>query len=311
MIGGMGSTRESVGGGHRRRGGRTSRRIAVLVVASLLLAGCGGGGGSGSDDSGGTGPTTSGGASATTIPPILTTVLVGTVVGGNSGGVGENQTDSLSETVRTSETQCRGWFGQDDAPEPWTAGLREGAPVRVFDEDGELLGTGTIGAGRPRNLAADDDDGGDRWQCEFEFSIEGVVAAPNYVVEVAGLPPEPAEANPLEPDTVVVPVSTPLDADLIEACSEELSGVVGEWRAANSYWARGVQDLCNNGLRIRNIIRQCHPDDLPTLYIVSVLTTGGRVLEDRTSDGPTVDTDTLEAGTLVDVNVTTAVPCGS
>ena len=155
------------------------------------------------------------------------------------------------------------------------------------------------------------DDDNDLWQCEFEFSIEGVVAASNYVVEVAGLPPEPAEANPLEPDAVVVPVSTPLDADLIEACSEELPGAVGEWRAANSYWARGVQDLCNNGLRIRNIIRQCHPDDLPTLYIVSVMTTGGRVLEDRTSDGPTVDTDTLEDGTLVDVNVTSAVPCSS
>jgi hypothetical protein len=304
--------------GTGRRNG-ISRAALAAAALSLVLAGCSGGGG------GGAGETTGGSAAGTTGPgstepgpdttaagettvPVLTTVLVGVVVGGNSGGVGERNTDDLSETVRTSDTECRGWFGSGPAPEPWTSGLQRGAVVRVVDDAGQLLGTGTLGAGRPRNVTPDD---GERWQCEFAFSIDGVVTASSYHLEIAGLAPVTAEGNPFEPGTYVVPVDTPLEPGLVEDCSNQDAQGVSEWnQTVGEYWSRGLSDLCAAGLRIRRIRRQCRPAGLATLQVLSVLGTDGKVFEDAGSHGPKVDPDTLASGTQVDVTVTTPVPCG-
>jgi hypothetical protein len=294
------------------------RGLVLLAVVSLALAGCGDGGSESANDDTSTsdaGVATTSGPDETTAPDdtepeVLTTVLVGVVVGGNSGGEGRGKTDLLSDTVRTSDTECEGWTGQDTSLEPWTSDLRRGATVRVFDDGGELLGTGTLGPGRPKDLQPNDNSNVG-WQCEFEFTLDEVVSASAYFVEVAGLEPLEAESNPLEPDTVVVPVNTPLDADLIEACTDELPDEeVDEWEAVGSYWSVGVEQICFSSLRIRNIRRQCRPAALSALQIISVVGTDGQVLENRIGDGPRVDVATLAPGTLVDVNVTSAVPCG-
>lgn len=336
MISGMGRI-DGLGDAacrHRPAAGGRRRQGLITVALAVAMAGCGGGDG---DVNAGsttapptstestattatTGPatttrpaTTSRSATSSSSPPttirVVSTVLVGVVVGGNSGGIDEGGTEALSETVRTRDGLCRGWFGKDPAPEPWTASLRQDATVRVLDDKGTLLGTGKLGTGRPRQVRAGA-DADEHWQCEFEFSIDSVVQASAYHLEVGDMPRVRAEANPQRAGAFVVPVLTPLDPALVEACNQDLPQTVDGWRpAADRYWAQAYAELCNAGLRIGVVNRRCRPADVATLYVLSVVAKDGTVLEDRTSDGPTIVPGTLRPGTQVDLNVTTAVPC--
>ena len=338
MIPRMGTT-SSAGGGarqHRRRGCKRWRRSLLAATLLLGLASCGGGGGddletvstirpsstettdttaltttTGAGTSSTTRPrsTTTSPVSTTTTIRVLSTVLVGAVVGGNSGGIGEGDTLALSDTVRTSDSQCIGWTGKDQTPKPWTAALQQGRSVRVLDDKGVQLGTGTLGAGRPKqvNPNADVDK---HWQCEFEFSINNVVQASAYHLEIEGVPLAPAEPNPQRAGSFVVAVKTPVDARLISECADGLPDEVTGWDdVVDEYWAVAFRNLCNSGLRIGTVKRQCRPHDVATLYVMSVMARDGTVLQDRASGGPTVDPATLAPGTRVDVTVTTAVPC--
>jgi hypothetical protein len=78
--------------------------------------------------------------------PTVTVDVTGTAVAGNSGGVGKEQTQTLSETIRNDDGSCSGWEGPGDAGQ-WTQGLEVGAPVQILDPDtDEQIGNGSVTA---------------------------------------------------------------------------------------------------------------------------------------------------------------------
>ena len=310
----------------RRPGCRTARtRVSVPSLAAALLvvlAACGSGGGSASVEStgapgtdggtSGTGPvvTVGGGGGSTAAPgsatetlPEATTTLVGVVVGGNGGGEGPGQTDTLSEMVREQDGSCAGWAGPGGS---WTAEVKEGAPVQIFDaaQGGRLLAKGALAAG----TAEDADPPNGQWQCSMKFSIDSVPKAAKYYVQVASL--ARVEARPDPSGALVVPVSTAAKADKIESCRDpNLPGSVGQWDSVGQYWSQGLPSICGAGLRVNRLERVCRPKAIATDRIVSVVeASSGTVYED--ASGLKVDPSQLKPGTVVTVRVTTAYPCG-
>jgi hypothetical protein len=298
-------------------------RCAVLVLAAVVvLAACSSDGGSSAGDTtapGGTEPgasqpggseatggTTAGSSAtetgATDSLPVATTNIVGLVVGGSGGGVGEDQTDSLSEVVREEDGSCRGWDGPGGG---WTAGVKDGAEVRLFDaeEGGKVLATGTLSAGK----ATDVDPPQEQWQCVFDLAISAVRVAPRYWAEVDSLPR--VEARPDADGTLVIPVSTRAKADLVSACTDPvLPQTVGDWRSVGQYWSQGIPSICSAGLRISRLDRVCRPSNIASDRVVAVVDAGdGTVFEDAT--GLKVDPASLEAGTIVIAQISTAYPC--
>ena len=86
-----------------------------------------------------------------TTPPAVSTVVLGGVVGGSSGGVGEDSTDSASEVVRNEDGSCTGWDGRRDGA--WTADFAPGATVTILDADDgrrDRIGRDRRGSGRER-----------------------------------------------------------------------------------------------------------------------------------------------------------------
>jgi hypothetical protein len=236
--------------------------------------------------------------------PVATTTFVGLVVGGSGGGVGQDQTDTLSEVVRDEDGSCAGWDGPGGG---WTAGVRDGGEVVVFDvaEGGEPIATGHLGAGR----AVDVDPPNEQWQCELGVTIDRVPKTDRYFVEVGGLPR--VEARPGGPDrALVIPVNTQARADELSACVEEqLPETVGEWSSVGQYWSQGLPSICSAGLRITRVERVCRPPDIASDRVVAVVAANeGTVLEN--GDGLQVDVSTLEPGTLVIAQVSSAYPCG-
>ena len=229
-------------------------RRALLGAGSLLvlLSACGGGGGSAADTTApgsstpvDTTPTTLAAvtlapttASATTATattaaapttlPVATATFVGLVVGGSGGGVGEGQTDTLSEVVREEDGSCAGWDGPGGG---WTAGVKDGGEVKVFGESkgGKVLATGHLGPGK----AVDVDPPNEQWQCELSFTIDAVPKSDRYFVEVGGLPR--VEARPGPGGALVIPVNTQASADRLSECvDEQLPDAVGEWKLGRS-----------------------------------------------------------------------------
>jgi len=304
---------------------------ALLGAGSLLvlLSACGGGGGSAADTTT-PGPSTPVDTTPTTLAtvtlaptvppttppptarpttapattlPVATATFVGLVVGGSGGGVGEGQTDTLSEVVREEDGSCAGWDGPGGG---WTAGVRDGGEVKVFAESkgGKALATGHLGPGR----AVDVDPPNEQWQCELGFTIDAVPTSDHYFVEVGGLPR--VEARPGPGGALVIPVNTRASADRLSECvDEQLPESVGEWSSVGQYWSQGFASICSAGLRITEVDRVCRPPDIASDRVVAVLAASDdAVLEN--GDGLQVDVTTLEPGTLVIAQVSTAYPCG-
>ncbi len=250
----------------------------------------------------------------TTIPKVTVTV-VGTVVGGNSGGIGEGNTDTYSDTVMidsdgdddlTEADTCSGW-GDPERNGQWTGALREGAKVQVLDADsGQVRGTGTLGVGRPRNLDPD----GDQWQCSFSLSIAGVEPAKAYRIKVEGLEPWAAAPDPAKPGAVIATVLL-ASPKLIEQCqSPDLPDELFEWpEVVGRYWSVGLPSLCENGLRIANLRRRCHPPTLAPGAILQVADAADPKVVYEDTSGVKVDGSTLAPGTPVLVTLASAVGC--
>jgi hypothetical protein len=302
-----------------------SRRwVVALGLGAVLLGACGSGGGGESAASDGTAAdvTGSGGTQATggtEAPdgtgaggteatdeslPVAATNIVGLVVGGSGGGVGQGSTDSLSEVVREEDGSCAGWAGPGGA---WTADVKEGAEVRLFDAEqgGHQLATGTLGKGAAADVAPPKE----QWQCTFPVTLNAVPAAEHYFAEVDSLPRVEARADPAKAGQLVIPVSTRAKADLVSACKDpQLPATVGEWKSVGQYWSQGIPAICSAGLRISRLERVCRPKDIATDRVVTVVDPNdGRVFED--SSGLKVDPASLTPGTIVLVRVSTAYPC--
>jgi hypothetical protein len=317
------------------------RRLTALAACLLVLAACGGSSNDtaaptsadesttapGTDAPGAdtTAPTdtTAGPNEETTVPappptttiPVVKVTLVGAVVGGNSGGIGEGQTDTYSDTVMedgdgddspSEGDTCRGW-GDPDRNGAWTQALREGAEVKVLDAaDGRQVGVGTLGVGRPSNL----DPGENQWQCSLSFDIPEVEEAEAYLLQVDGLGPWAAVPNPAKPGELIVTVLT-ASAKQIEQCqSAELPEEIFEVpEVYGRYWSLAFRSLCDAGFRIANIRRRCHPASLATGAVLTVVDANdaNRVYLD--SGGPQLD-PVPEPGTPVVVTLSSAVPCG-
>jgi len=277
----------------------------------VMLAACSSGGGGSAEGSqpGGTeagegqpAGSQAGETAGTDTAPVATANVVGLVVGGSGGGTGEAQTDPLSEVVREEDGSCRGWGGPGG---DWTAGVKDGAEVRLFDaeEGGKLLATGSLSAGK----ATDVDPPNDQWQCVFDLSIAAVPVAPRYWAEVDSL--SRVEARPDTDGTLVIPVSTSAKADLVGACTDPaLPPTVGDWQSVGQYWSLGIPSICSAGLRISRLDRVCRPSNIASDRVVAVVDAGdGTVFEDAT--GLKVAPASLEAGTIVIARISTAYPC--
>ena len=301
---------------------------ALLGAGSLLvlLTACGGGGGSAAattrpapSTAGDTTPTTLAAvmlapttspptaspptaAPAPTTLPVATATFVGLVVGGSGGGVGEGQTDTLSEVVREEDGSCAGWDGPGGG---WTSGVKDGGEVKVFGESkgGKVLATGHLGPGK----AVDVDPPNEQWQCELGFTIDAVPASDHYFVEVGGLPR--VEARPGPGGALVIPVNTEASADRLSECvDEQLPESVGEWSSVGQYWSQGFPSICSAGLRINEVQRVCRPPSIASDRVVAVLAASDKTVLEN-GDGLQVDVASLEVGTLVIAQVSTAYPC--
>ncbi len=289
-----------------------------VVGAAVLLAACGSGGGGsttgGSNDSvavstGGTGPATSratGTTATTQTLPEATTTLLGLVVGGSAGEPGAGSTDSFSEVVRNTDGSCAGWAGRGVSA-PWTAGVKQGGKVQVFDapQAGRLLASGTLGAG----AAQDVNPPHGQWQCVLKFSITTLSKAPKYYVQVDALDRVEARPDPSAAGSFVIPVSTAAKATLVDACKDpHLPAAVSSWKSVGEYWSQGIPGVCSAGLRINRLDRVCRPKTIATDRVVAVVdAASGKLYEDAT--GLKVDPASLKPGTIVTVRVSTAYPC--
>ena len=108
----------------------------------------------------------------------------------------------------------------------------------------------------------------------------------------------------------MIPVSTSAKADLVSACTDpELPQSVGDWQSVGQYWSQGIPSICSAGLRVSRLDRVCRPASIASDRVAAVVDAGdGRVFEDES--GLVVDPASLEPGTLVIAQVTTAYPCG-
>jgi hypothetical protein len=251
-----------------------------------------------------TAPTTT--ATPTTLP-VVTSTVTGTAVAGNSGGVGQDQTDSFSEAVRNEDGTCSGWDGPGDA-ETWTSGLEVGAPVRILDgTTNQEIGTGSI-----VSSSFADVDPGDReqWTCTFAYSATVTGTPEVFQLAVANLDPWVARRDPTRPGEFVASVNTVADPAFFSQCTDEDFGdQVTEWSAAGQFWSNGISSVCSNGLHIEALDRPCRPPEIGSDHVISVVRFDDQsvVLEDIT--GLLVDPATLVPGTPVVVRIATGRPC--
>lgn len=301
--------------------------VATLAITTLAVA-CGQSNGTasptvaatettaasaGTDASSSTSPVDS--ATQTTAPntqpatvPTVTVDVTGTAVAGNSGGVGKDQTQTLSESIRNEDGSCSGWEGPGDAG-LWTQGLEKGAPVAILDGgSGEQIGSGSITSSAWTDVDPSDDR--DQWDCAFVF--EGTVnrETNSLKIKVADLQPWVARPDPTNPGKFVASVDTKIELSRVSACTDRVAGdPIFEWSSVGEFWADGFGSICGGGLIIDHINRLCRPPTIGSEYVIAVRSAADQSVIYEDSDGLHVDPSTLAPDTKVVVDVATGRPC--
>ena len=257
--------------------------------------------------SGGTvAPSTPSTAAATTIP-VVSSDIVGVAVAGNSGGVGEGETDSFSEAIRNEDGTCSGWTGRD-VDQPWTAGLESGASFVVLPRDGHVvIGQGTLGTSSFANMGTDAEP---QWMCSFPFSGTVDGAPEEFLIKVGDLDPWLVRPDPTNPGQFVSSVNTVSSADYFPACTDQTASPVTPWNAVGTYWSVGLPNLCAAGLKIADIERPCRGPREGSDYVVKVVDAQDPSVVYEDDRGMQVDPGTLAPGTPVVVLIATGRPCG-
>ncbi len=237
----------------------------------------------------------------------VTTRVVGTAVAGNSGGVGEDQTNSFSEAVRNDDGTCSGWAGPGD--DSWTAGLESDTDVAILDDEGARIGTGRIGTSSWEDVDPSD---GEQWNCTFPFEAEVSGSPDTFWIQVGDLPAWRARPDPLEPGSFVVSVDTTARFDVFAECTEPLDGLteVFENPVVGQFWANGIPSTCASGLVVVDIERPCRPQGFASEHIVAVTRADDPSVVIEDADGYVADVGELDVGTEVVVHVATGRPCG-
>ena len=252
-------------------------------------------------------PTTPAPTAAPTTIPVVSSDIVGVAVAGNSGGVGEGQTDSFSEVIRNEDGTCSGWAGPD-VNQPWTAGLESGAAFVMLPRDGhEVIGQGVLGTSSFANVGTEAEQ---QWMCSFPFSgtIDG--APEEFLIKVANLDPWLVRADPSNPGQFVSSVNTVASADYFDSCTSQEASPVSAWNAVGTYWSVGLPNLCNAGLKIGDVERPCRGPREGSDYIVKVVSAEDPNVVYEDDRGLQVDPATLAPGTQVVVLIATGRPCG-
>ncbi len=249
-------------------------------------------------------PTTAPPPPPPTFAPV-TSEVVGTAVGGNSGGVGEGQTNTFSETVRNPDGTCSGWGGPGGR---WTQGLVSGAPVVFLAADSDAqIGTGQLGTSSWSDVDPSDNE---QWNCTFPFSGEVEGTPDRFRIKIAELDPWTVRLDPTAPGAFVASVDTVARFDVFPECTDPGTfTAVNEWSAVGEYWSNGIPTLCGQGLSVVDIERTCRPEGFGSDYIVSVASADDPSVVFENRDGLLVDPADLSPLTPVVVSVTTGRPC--
>ncbi len=240
---------------------------------------------------------------------MVTSTIAGSAVAGNSGGVGEGETETQSEVVKESDGSCAGWPGRSGGT--WTAGLVEGARIVVVDPStGARVGTGRLGRGRSVDV---DPSGNAQWDCVFPFTatVRGRVPTTLRLV-VAGARPMTAHPDPTTPGHVVASVSTDAKVSLVDACAAAPAAEPGLWdRAVGVYWNAGLDQICGAGVGVARIQRVCRPRTIGSDHVVAVLKPDDPSVVYEDASGLAVsDIAALGPSPRVLVRVATGQPCG-
>jgi hypothetical protein len=239
-------------------------------------------------------------AAPTTIPVVWSDII------GNSGGVGEGETDSFSEAIRNEDGTCSGWTGRD-VDQPWTAGLESGAAFVALPRDGHVvIGQGTLGTSSFENVGTDAEP---QWMCSFPFSGTVDGAPEEFLIKVGDLDPWLVRPDPTKPGQFVSSVNTVASADYFPACTDQSASPVSAWNAVGTYWSVGLPNLCGAGLKIADIERPCRGPREASDYVVKVVNADDPTVVYEDDRGMQVDPATLAPGTEVVVLIATGRPC--
>jgi hypothetical protein len=237
----------------------------------------------------------------------VTIEVVGTAVAGNSGGVGQGSTDTLSETIRNDDGTCSGWAGPGDGG-LWTTGLQVGATVQILDRDtGDHIGDGQITAS---SWADVDPSNQEQWDCTFAFTATVSKKVDSFKIKVADLGAWVAKPDPTNHGSYVASVDTKAEVSRIPTCTDRQVGVpISEWKSVGQFWANGLRNLCDNGLIVDKIGRPCRPPNAGSEYITDVRSAADPNVVYEDAGGLHVDVTTLQPDTKVIVDVATGRPC--
>lgn len=239
--------------------------------------------------------------------PTVTVDVTGTAVAGNSGGVGRDDTQTLSESIRNDDGSCSGWEGPGDAGQ-WTQGLEVGAPVQILDPDtDEHIGDGSVTSS---SWADVDPSNQEQWNCTFVFEGTASRATDSLKVKVADLQPWVARPDSTNPGQYVASVDTQIELTRVSSCTDHEPGEeIFEWQAVGSFWVDGLQSVCGNGLVVDQINRPCRPPTVASEYVISVRSAADPTVVYEDASGLLVDVATLAPDTTVIVDVATGRPC--
>jgi hypothetical protein len=239
--------------------------------------------------------------------PIVTVDVTGTAVAGNSGGVGKDQTQPVSETIRNDDGSCSGWEGPGDAGQ-WTQGLEVGAPVQILDPDtDEQIGDGSVTASSWADVDPTDNE---QWNCTFVFEGTASRSADSFKIKIADLQPWVARPDSTNPGQFVASVDTQIELSRVSSCTDHEPGEeIFEWRAVGDFWLDGLQSVCSNGLVVDQIKRPCRPPSVASEYVIAVRSAADPNVVFEDASGLLVDVATLAPDTKVIVDVATGRPC--
>lgn len=239
--------------------------------------------------------------------PRVTVDVVGTAVAGNSGGVGKDQTQTLSESIRNDNGSCSGWEGPGDAGR-WTQGLEVGASVQILDrQTGEHIGDGSITSSSWADVDPSNDE---QWNCTFVFTGTASRSADSFKIEVAELQPWLARPDPTNPGQYVASVDTNIELSRLSSCTDREAGLaISEWQSVGQFWVDGLNTLCANGLVVDQVKRPCRPPNVASEYVIAVRNAADPTVVYEDGGGLRVDVTTLQPDTKVIVDVATGRPC--